>query len=475
MATRRTVLKLGAAAAALAVAYPVGSHLAWSAKSFEAPDGVIPDPASSPGGRVWSNWSGLQSAAPQQIASPASEDELAALIGNTHGSIRPVGTGHSFTALAPTDGVMVDIGRLSGLVSHDSQARTVTMGAGTRLEHASRLLDDIGLALPNLPDIAVQTLAGSFATATHGTGRDLPALHEAILGFRLVTPQGRILDVTADSHPDLFAAGKVSLGALGVITRYTLRVTDAFALRRRVWVDRVENMLDQAESLSREHRNFEFYCLPHTGFGAGFAHDLFDGEPEGRAPSEDEDSLASLRQLRDMFGWSPRLRRWIAGTQIRPGVMEDYTDKSWRLLSTSRVTKFNETEYHLPHENGLAAVREVLTILERHKDTFFPMEVRFVRGDDAWLSPFKSASDISIAVHAANTEDYRYLLSEIGPVFRRHGGRPHWGKLHDMNWGELSALYPRLGDFNALRRELDPEGKFLNPHLATLFGEEAHV
>tara|TARA_R110002072_G_scaffold16229_5_gene63680 strand:- start:1290 stop:2717 length:1428 start_codon:yes stop_codon:yes gene_type:complete len=475
MATRRTVLKAAAAGAALAAAYPVGSHLLWSTKSFEAPDGVLPDPGNPPGGRIWRNWSGVQLATPREIASPAGEDELAGLIRNANGPVRPVGSGHSFTALAPTDGLMIDVGRLSGLLSHDRQARTVTIGAGTRLEQASRLLDDVGLALPNLPDIAVQTLAGSFSTATHGTGRDLPALHDSIIGFRLITPKGEILDVTADSHPELFAAGKVSLGALGVMTRYTLRVTDSFALRRRVWVDRVDDLLEQAETLSRAHRNFEFYCLPHTGFGAAIAHDIFDGEPEGRPPSEDEDALASLRQLRDMFGWSPRLRRWIAGTQLQPGMVEDYTDISWRLLATSRVTKFNETEYHLPHENGLTAVREVLARLERHKDAFFPMEVRFVRGDVAWLSPFQSASDISIAVHAANTEDYRYLLSEIGPIFRRHGGRPHWGKLHDMNWGELSALYPRLGDFNALRRELDPEGKFMNPHLATLFGEEAHV
>ena len=475
MATRRTVLKVGAAGTALAAAYPVGAHLVWSAKSFEAPEGVIPELPSSPGDRVWRNWSGLQLATPREIASPASEDELAGLIRDASGPVRPVGSGHSFTALAPTDGMMIDIGRLSGLLSHDRQTQTVTIGAGTRLEQASRLLDDIGLALPNLPDIAVQTLAGTFATATHGTGRSLPALHDAIIGFRLVTPRGEILDVTADSHPGLFAAGKVSLGTLGVITQYTLRVTDAFALRRRVWVDRVENLIDQAETLSREHRNFEFYCLPHTGFGAAIAHDLFDGEPEGRPPSEDENVLASLRQLRDMFGWSPRLRRWIAGTQIQPGMAEDYTDKSWRLLATSRVSKFNETEYHLPHENGLAAVREVLAKLERRKDAFFPMEVRFVRGDDAWLSPFQSAGDISIAVHTAHTEDYRYLLSEIGPVFRRYGGRPHWGKLHDMGWNELSSLYPKLGDFNALRRDLDPGGKFLNPYLATLFGEEAHV
>tara|TARA_R110000744_G_scaffold125730_3_gene231472 strand:- start:28345 stop:29772 length:1428 start_codon:yes stop_codon:yes gene_type:complete len=475
MATRRTVLKAAAAGAALAAAYPVGSHLVWSAKSFEAPDGVIPDLNSPQDGGVWRNWSGLQSATPRQIASPASEDELAQLIRNTSRPIRPVGSGHSFTALAPTDGMMIDIGRLSGLSSYDRQARTVTIGAGTRLEQASRLLDDVGLALPNLPDIAVQTLAGSFSTATHGSGRDLPALHDAITGFRLITPQGEIVDVTPDNNAELFAAGKVSLGTLGVITQYSLRVTDSFALRRRVWVDRVEDLLDQADALSREHRNFEFYCLPHTGFGAAIAHDLFDGEPQGRPPSEDENVLASLRQLRDIFGWSPRLRRWIAGTQLQPGVVEDYTDKSWRLLATSRVSKFNETEYHLPHENGLAAVREVLAKLERHKDAFFPMEVRFVRGDDAWLSPFQSASDISIAVHTANTEDYRYLLSELGPVFRRYGGRPHWGKLHDMNWDELNALYPRFGDFNALRRDLDPEGKFMNPHLAALFGEDAHV
>jgi len=164
----------------------------------------------------------------------------------------------------------------------------------------------------------------------------------------------------------------------------------------------------------------------------------------------------------------------LASTQFEPGVIEDITDKSWRLLANKRVAKFNESEYHIPYENGLAAVRAAIDVLERRNDTYYPMEVRFVRGDDAWLSPFKTDQNISIAVHAANTEDYRYLVDELGPVFRRFGGRPHWGKLHGLTARDLTAMYPHLQDFSDLRRQMDPQGKFLNAHLADIFGAGDH-
>ena len=471
MSTTRRAVLLGTAGLAAVAAVPGVQYASWSMKDFTR-DGYNPDlPPAPEGEMVWSNWSGLQQATPTRIAVPATEEDLAtAITGARH--VRPAGSGHSFTALVPSEHLIVDASRFSGLISANAATGLATIGAGTRIRQAARELDGAGLALQNLPDVDVQTLAGSFSTSTHGTGRTLQPLHAHVEGFRLVTASGEVHDVTAASNPDLFAAGKVSLGALGVITQYTLKCMPSFNLKRRVWVDKVDNILDQAMELSETHRNFEFYYFPFTGYAAGISHDLFEGEPTGRAEEEDEETLEGLKDLRDMFGWAPWLRRRIAAGNLPKGLVEESSDASWRLLSTVRPTRFNEMEYHIPLENGLACLREIIAALETRKDLYFPMEVRITAPDDAWLSPFNDGPRMSIATHAAVNEPYDYFFSLLEPIHRRHGGRPHWGKLHSLQYDALASLYPAFDRFCELRRSLDPGGKFLNPHVAGLFGED---
>ncbi|MBI1365572.1 MAG: FAD-binding protein [Alphaproteobacteria bacterium] len=468
--TRRQLLIAGGAVSA-AIGIPAGQQIAWSLKDFTRP-GYDPTPPSAPAGRMaWTNWSGIERATPKQIAVPADEAALADLVRAARGRVRAAGSGHSFTGLVPCEDIIVDVSRLSGLVAHDAQKRIVTFGAGTRLHQAAREMAAVGLAWPNQPDIDIQTLAGSFATATHGAGLKLKALHDQVIGFRFVTASGDIRDVTRESDPDLFAAGKVSLGALGVVTQVTMKMAPSFALRRRVWADRIEALLEQAEELASTHRNFELYFLPHTGLAAAISHDIYEGPLSGRAQSEDDELLLGLKKLRDSLGWQPWLRRKFAEASLPRGVVEDDTDESWRLLSTARPIKFNEMEYHLPHEEGVRGLRAVLKALDRRKETYFPIEMRWTGRDDAMLSPFNDGPRVSIACHAAVSEPYDYFFKDIEPLHRARGGRPHWGKLHSLGYAELSGLYPDFDRFCEIRRALDPDGKFLNPFLAKLFGE----
>lgn len=471
--SRRKAIALGAGAA---VAVPAVMQTRWIAKDFTRAGFTGDLPQAPAGHRLWSNWSGLYTATPQEIFVPASEDELAQRLASWPGRVRPVGSGHSFIDLVPTNDLMVDVSRLSGVMSVDPGAKTITFGAGTRLRQAAMLADEHGLAFPNLPDIDVQTLAGSFATATHGTGRAMTALHGRILAFRLVTPDGQIKDVTRDSNPDLFDAGRVSLGALGVITQVTLQMVDRFALNRQVFLLPVDEAIDTMHARAQAHHYFEFYVLPHTGYCALITHDLFDGEIEGRTPSKDEDFIATFRTLRDVLGWWPWARRKAFETYVATqvgdtGKIEDETDLSWKLLATARLTKMNEMEYHVPEEKAPAALRAVIAAMESRADTFFPIEVRYTGQDDAWLSPFNDGVRCSIAVHTAHNETYDTLFDLAQPVLRAHGGRPHWGKLHSLGAQDLSALYPRFSDFQALRQEIDPTGKFLNPRVAKIFGQ----
>lgn len=430
-------------------------------------------PPTRTGQRTWQNWSGLQRARPAQWATPASEAELQALLRQSRGELRPAGSGHSFTGLVPTDATLVSLDRLSGVVSIDRQTMTVTAQAGMRIGALARALDTQGLALRNQPDVDVQTLAGAIATGTHGTGATLPALHDDVVGLRLVKPDGEAVALDARSDADLMAAARVSLGSLGLITQVTMRVVPSFNLARHVWLQPVEAMVEQAQTLARQHRHFEFYVLPFTGYAAGIRHDVHQGKDLALPDSADEDVLGDLKMLRDWLGRFPRLRRWAAQQAIDPGLTEDAKHRSFRLLSSVRPTRFNETEWHLPRDRAIACLKAVIARLETRNEAFFPLEFRFIRGDGAWLSPFHGRDSCSIAVHAAADEPWSYLIDDFTPIFQAHGGRPHWGKLHRLGSTELASMYPRWADFQAVRRRFDPQGRMLNAHLRQLFGAEA--
>ncbi|KZL19856.1 L-gulono-1,4-lactone dehydrogenase [Pseudovibrio axinellae] len=474
--SRRTLLKLGLGAGAL-LAVPVGMQAHWSSKDFTRSDYSPTAPKAPAGRRSWRNWSGRYTATPQEIYSAPSEGELAEKIANWEGRIRPVGSGHSFIDIVPTEDLMIDVGQLSGLYDVDKENKTVTFGAGTRLRQAARLAAEQGLGFSNLPDVDVQTLAGSFSTGTHGTGRTLHALHNTVKNFRLIRPDGEVLNVSRDENPELFDAGRVSLGSLGVISQYTLQLVDTYALNRKIYFLKTEDVLDQFIELSKAHRNFEFFILPNTGYSALLTHDLYEGELEGRPPSQDEDFILTLKQLRDVLGWSPWLRRSAFKAYVNTlipesGLAEDTTDEYWKLLSSSRITKMNEMEYHIPEANAQKAVREVAAVMDSSKESFYPIEVRFTGQDDAWLSPFNDGVRCSIAVHTLHSESYMPLYDAVEPIVRKYGGRPHWGKFHSLDVQHLDELYPNFAQFRELRRDMDPTGKFLNTRLASIFGED---
>ncbi|WP_284619566.1 D-arabinono-1,4-lactone oxidase [Aquabacterium humicola] len=425
--------------------------------------------ATPPAAPRWRNWSGLEHCQPRAYVAPADEGALAELLQRGAAPLRCVGAGHSFSALVPSEGTVLALDHFAGLRRVDAGAGLASVGAGTRLSLVSQALHDQGLALQNLPDIDVQTLAGACATGTHGTGASLPALHAQLDALTLVTARGERLTCSRSERPELFAAAQVSLGALGVISEMTLRVRPRFVLKRRVWLRPIAALLDEAPALAAKHRHFECYLLPFTGVGAVIVHDEVNEAPAPRGHSADEDVLKDLKRLRDWAGRFPKLRRWLAAKLIDLDQREEATDWSWKLLSTVRPTLFNESEAHVPREAGLACLRDALAAIERHDEAFFPLEFRYIRGDDAWLSPFHRRDSCSIAVHAAADEPWQYLVKDVGQVFRKHGGRPHWGKLHDRSAAELAALYPRWRDFQALRRELDPQGRLLNPYLRRLF------
>ncbi|MGB3808533.1 MAG: D-arabinono-1,4-lactone oxidase [Parvibaculum sp.] len=461
--SRRSLLQFATAASALAATGTIPA-LVQSAFANDAP-------TAQPKTLPWRNWSGGQTCTPAMRAAPADEAELADLIAKAATPIRAVGAGHSFSPLVPTNGTLLTLDRIAGVTAIEAKTHQADILAGTRLARMSDDLAKAGLALDNMPDINKQSLAGAISTATHGTGSEIGSLSTFLQGLRLVTASGKAIDCDAKRQPEIFQAARVSLGALGIITKARIQARPLYKLKRRTWVAPVEEMLEQVSALEAKNRNFEFYYIPYSGMALGISNNETD-EAETPAPvNEDDDGLRQLKMLDDWLGWSPGLRRWTIQKILGGMEPEERVDFSHKTLSTERGVRFNEMEYHLPREAAPAALREIIETIEKNNiKVFFPIEFRTVAADDIWLSPFYGRKSASIAVHQFYEWDYKPYFTAIEPIFRKHDGRPHWGKLNTLEAADFAAIYPKWKDFLKVRAELDPKGKFLNPYLRKVFG-----
>ncbi len=372
--------------------------------------------------------------------------------------------------LVPTDDTIVSLSRMSGVVSHDAELQQAVIRGGTRLGDIGAPLAERGQALINMPDIDEQSLAGALGTATHGTGASLGCMSSFVEGVQLVTASGDVLECDRQNNPDLFQAARVNLGALGVVTEVRLQNLELYSLKRETTWMPIEEILETAESVADQNRNFEFYYIPFSGMGFQDIHNLTSEPPSSTELMDQNDGAETLMQLRDWLSWSPKVRELVLGSYLKTVAKEVTVAPSWQTYTKERNVRFNEMEYHLPRENALQAFREIKAVVEKSfPEVFFPFEVRFIKSDDIWLSPFYGRETCSIAVHRFFNEDFQPMFKAVEPIMKKYHGRPHWGKLNTMTESEFAGHYPRWNDFKAIRQELDPAGKFLNPYLKNIF------
>ncbi|MEU7926618.1 D-arabinono-1,4-lactone oxidase [Micromonospora sp. NPDC049801] len=427
----------------------------------------------------WSNWAGNQRGSATAILRPGSPDEVAEAVRDAAaagGRIRVAGSGHSFTAVALADDRRMELSELETGVSVDVARRLVTVPAGMPLHALNGLLARHGLALPNLGDIDAQTIAGAISTGTHGTGAGYGCLSTFVEALTLVTGTGEVLRCSADEHPDVFAAARVSLGALGVLVEVTLRCVDAFVLHAHERPAALDDVLGDLPALIGRHDHVEFYWFPYTSRVQVKANDRVpvNDRPLSRWRGWLDDDFLSNR----VFAGACRLGRAVPA--LAPGISavsaralteRRYTGRSDRVFCTPRRVRFVEMEYGLPR----AALPEALTALRRIVDglpfkILFPVEVRFTAADNIWLSHGYDRDNAYVAVHQYVGMPYEPYFQAFEKVAAALGGRPHWGKLHYRDAASLAGAYPRFADFQAVRDRLDPHRVFASPHLTHILG-----
>jgi FAD-linked oxidoreductase len=434
---------------------------------------------SGPAGAVWRNWAGNESARPRRTATPRSAPEVAEEIrraGADGLAVRMVGTGHSFTPAAATDGVLLRPAGLTGIRSVDAAAGLVTVEAGCPLRVLNTALLARGLSLANMGDIQVQTAAGAIQTGTHGTGRDVGGMAAQVAGLELVLADGSIVTCSATDSPKLFEAARVGLGALGVVTAVTFRVVPAFLLEAREEPMRWSEVIARLDELTAANEHFEFYWFPHTEGCLTKRNNRSPGPPQ---------PLPMFRYLLDdeflsntVFGVTTRLGHAVPGTvKTVNGVASKalgartYVDAAYRVFTSPRRVRFKEQEYAIPREALPGVLAEIRDLFARRDWRIsFPIEVRVTPGDDPWLSTAYGRASAYIAIHVFHASPHQEYFRDVEALMKAAAGRPHWGKMHTAGAEYLRQAYPKHGDFVALRDELDPERRFGNAYLAQVLG-----
>ena len=426
----------------------------------------------------WSNWAGNQTARPLSIERPTSTDQIAAVIHNAARSgarVKAVGSGHSFTGAAVTDGYLINLDRMSGVVAIDKHRMEVTVQSGTTLAELNVLLDREGLALANLGDIAYQTVAGAISTATHGTGIGLTGLAGQVKGFTLVNGSGEVLHCSPEMNEDVFDIGRVSVGALGVITEYTLGVVEAFRLHAHEKAMPLTNVLANIDSLVDNNDHFEFFWIPHTKWALtkrnNRTQEPLDPLPPIKGWIEKTfmenyafGAVCRLGKMRPQ--WIPRLATALPSSGAR-----SYINQSYKIFASPRLVRFYEMENAIPRRFLATALTEIQEMIDdRGYLINFPVEVRFTAPDDVALSTAYDRETAYIAVHVYKGMDYQPYFRDVEAILRKYQTRPHWGKIHFHDRDDLMKVYPRFAQFLELRERLDPGRVFANSYTQQIFG-----
>ena len=424
-----------------------------------------------------SNWARNQRCVPDAVHQPASTDEVARIVRQAHEAgqrVKVIGAGHSFTATAMTDGVMLRLDNMTQILNVDREAGQVHVQAGATLHDFCRELHNYGLALPNLGDIDVQSIAGAISTATHGTGSGLGNLATNVVAMTLVNGKGEIVELN-EGDPRISIAA-VGVGALGVVCEVVLQCVPSFRLHAHETIEYLDDLLDDIPSFAESADHAEFFWMP----GARRCQ-----VKRNQRTTEDIQRPGKVAYFRDKyvaenlaFGTVCRVgRRWPSlapriAKLVSSSVSErDLIDDSFRVFASPRLVRFVEMEYGIPLECLPEAVQRVREVTKHLSfPSLFPIEVRVSAADDIALSTGFGRSNGWVAVHQYVGAPYESYFQQVADIMDSYGGRPHWGKMHYLNAAQLCERYPRWGEFQELRAALDPDGTFRNEYVDRVLG-----
>lgn len=405
------------------------------------------------------NWGGNLDYPIDVVLAPAAIEELAEIVKSE--KIRPIGTKHSFSRVAVGEGQLVSAAGLAFTPTISPDRKSVTVSAATRFGDLAVFLEQNGLALENMGSLPHISIAGAYATGTHGSGDGNKMLSGSLLGYSFLNSSGEL--ISYQKGDDNFEVCRLGLGAYGLWVYVTLEVVPSFEIRQDIYLDIPW---------------VNFYEDPSYLTSAGYSVSLFttwgkETIDQAWVKSRDDESAGS-----PLAGISPEK---TSRKELAPGVGDNLTEQGgvlgpwlnrlphFRLDATPSAGNEIQTEYFIQRENIVDAVKAVNSVADQINKTLIISEIRTIKQDDAWLSPMLRGD--SVALHftwhndsAAVDETVDLLeqvLADSNPI-------PHWGKVHHFGKQSLEKVYPKLSSAREVFDELDPRGTFSSDYLTSL-------
>lgn len=425
------------------------------------------------------NWAGNEACVPVRVERPRSTDEVASIVRAARRDglrVKVIGAGHSFTPTAMTSGVMISLDDLATVRDVDRERCRVTVEAGITLRALGDELAAVGLAMPNLGDINVQSVAGAISTATHGTGRAWGNIATTIVAIELVDGEGNVVWCDEHERTDLWRVARVGIGSLGVVTAVTIQCVPAFNLHAHETVEPLDDLLTDIDTFASSADHAEFFWMPGTR-RCQVKRNRRTDEP-ARPPSR-------LAYVRDKYvaenlafglvcrvgrrfpSQAPRIAKAVAAAAGE----RELIDRSDKVFASPRHVRFVEMEYGVPLDHLAEAVDRVRHLTRTLSfPTLFPIEVRVSAADDIALSTGYGRESGWVAVHQYIGAPYEAYFQGVEAIMDDYAGRPHWGKMHFQSATTLRDRYPEWDAFAAARAELDPAGIFRNDYLDRVLG-----
>lgn len=420
------------------------------------------------------NWAKNIQSTVQHYFQPSTEDELIAIVKN-YKKIRMVGTGHSWSDICKTSEAIVNLDLYNKIISIDKSKNLVTAQAGIKLKDLNILLDKEGLALTNLGSIDRQSLAGAISTGTHGTGKEFPILASQVVEFSLIKADGSKQIINRERDKDLFSAAIVSFGCFGVISEMTIEVAKSFNLHDYTTTTPFDDVVENLDTYLNKNNHFKLWWLPPANEAITYEFNkTYDKTNDSRIRQYMNDEVLSVVVYRSLVflaklipAFAKSFNKFLTRTLKGP---LDRIEKSYKVFIVPEPPLHRETEWAF----DLANAKEILKaykkfIIDNNYNLNFIQEIRFTKGDDFWLSASHQRDALWLGLYCYEHENWDKVLKEFEAFAQHYNGRPHWGKEFNVGREYLQMQYPKYQDFIALRKEMDPENKFVNAYIERFF------
>nr|XP_025972374.1 L-gulonolactone oxidase-like isoform X1 [Dromaius novaehollandiae] len=434
------------------------------------------------GGVKFQNWAKTYGSSPELYFQPTSVEEIREILDmarQRNKRVKVVGGGHSPSDIACTDDFMIHMGKMNRILKVDKEKQQVTVEGGIFLSDLNVELSKHGLALANLGAVSEVAAAGVIGTGTHNTGIEHGILPTQVVELTLLTASGEILECSESVNGDIFQAARLHLGCLGVVLTVTFQCVPQFHLHEVAFPSTLTEVLDHLSDHLKRSKYFRFLWFPHSENVSVIYQDP-TSKPSSSSASWFWDYAIGYYLLEFLLWIStfvPSLVRWINRFffWLLFSSRVENVAISYKIFNYECRFKQHVQDWAIPIEKTKEALLELKAALENNPKmvAHYPVEVRFARGDEIWLSPcFRRDSCymniIMYRPYGKNVPRLNYWLTYEG-IMKKHGGRPHWAKAHTCTRKDFETMYPAFPKFCAVREKLDPTGMFLNTYLEKVF------